>query len=367
MWRVEDDVQQMLRDSAVAWAEDAAGAERFRRFRASGQGFDPAQWTSMAELGWTGLLLPEAFGGSGLGLGPALTLAEIFGSHLVAAPFVASAVVAATLLAAGADEQRALDLAEGRAAPLAAIRDAATHGGVATTGVRHVDGKLHGTKPFVPGWHGGATLLVSALADGQAVVAVVEDSAEGMSVQSRKMADGSLAADVTFTAAPARVLLSGQVARDAIALARLREALAVCAMLEGLATRLFHMTSDYIKDRVQFDHPLASFQVLRHAMVDLHCQLELAGASWRLALRDLEANAPDAAKRVAAARARAASSAHAMAEAAIQYHGAFGYTEDADVGLYVNSILRVAALGGAARDHRKIALIQHRERAHAGV
>jgi len=369
MWRTEDDLQQMLRGSAAAWAADAAGPETFRQFRASGRGFDPAMWAEMAALGWTGILLPEDKGGSGLGIAPALTLAEIFGRNLVAAPFIPAAVVSGTILARAAGEgtELAQALAEGQAAPLPAFRESATGLGANAPATEYRDGRLFGRKLFVPGWHEGAELLVSAQSGGKQLVALVQPAAAGLTTEARAMADGTLTADLNFDGVPARPILTGPAAEEALSRAQAHEALALSAMLEGLAAQLFEMTVDYVKSRVQFDKPLASFQVLRHALVDLHTQIELAGASWRRAARALDEGLPSAAQRIAAARARAARAAHGMGQAAIQYHGAFGYTEEADVGLYVNAILRLAAQGGSRRTHGFAALARHKEAAHANA
>lgn len=363
MWRTEDDVQQMLRESAEAWAAAEAGADRFRRFRASGTGFDPATWAAMGALGWTGILLPEERGGSGLGLAPALTLADVLGRHLVMAPFVPSAVVAATLLAgaAGAGPSMAMALASGSQAPLAALREGANEAVPQTPATTFAAGRLNGAKAFVAGWHLDAPLLVSALGSEGLVIALVQPGAPGLSAKPRLMADGTRAADLVFADTEAEPILTGTAAQEALSLAICREALGLSAMLEGLAAQLFELTVDYVGQRIQFEKPLAAFQALRHHMVDLHAQIELAGATWRVAARRLDAEGFDAAAgRVAMAKARAGDAAHAMGKAAIQYHGAFGYTEEADIGLYANAILRLVAQGGNPMAQRRVALAHHK-------
>lgn len=374
MWRIEDDIQRMLRGSAEEFATSEHSPERFRKLRASEAGFDAAAWKAMGDLGWTGILLPEGVGGSGLGLAPALTLAGVFGRHLLIEPLIPAAVVSASVLGlAGAPGQAvAQALAEGRAVVCPAFHEAPGDLGYAQPDCRLQGdgaGALTGRKVFVPGWVRGAALLVTAMqGDGLAVVLVASD-APGVSVAECKMADGTLTADIRFDAVvPMAVLMTGTAAIAAVELALARGALALAAQMEGLAQRLHEVTAEYLRQRVQFGKPLASFQVLRHAMVDLHAQIELSAASWRHAAALLEDEGPEGAMgAVHAALARCGDTALALGKAAIQYHGAFGYTEDADIGLYSNAALRWASQFGSPAAHRSAALAWHRNgnRAHA--
>src|SRR5690606_33081212 len=123
---------------------------------------------------------------------------------------------------------------------------------------------------------------------------------------------------------------------------------------EGAALKLLAMTGDYLAQRSQFDKSLASFQSIRHGLVSQHLQIEFAGASWRAAAAALHVGmSVDTAIRISAAKARSADAALGMGKAAIHYHGAFGFTDEADIGLYVNAILRWASWLGNAEAHRQ--------------
>jgi len=116
-WRSDTDIQQMLRDSARSWLAESGGPGRVRAVRAMEAGFDPAIWSGMADMGWTGVLLPESAGGSELGLGPALTLAEELGRAASPDPFIASVFMAGTVLEASASDSASdllASLAQGR-------------------------------------------------------------------------------------------------------------------------------------------------------------------------------------------------------------------------------------------------------------
>ena len=114
-WRVDNKLQPLLRESAQGYLSDAGGPAHFRAVRDAGNGFDAAAWRPMGELGWTGILLSENVGGAQLELEPALTLAEELGRTIAPEPFIASAVIAGTLLAKSAvPRARLLDYSPGR-------------------------------------------------------------------------------------------------------------------------------------------------------------------------------------------------------------------------------------------------------------
>lgn len=364
-WRVDSDLQQMLRESAQGWLGDKGGPAHFRAVRESGSGFDADAWRDMAELGWSGMLLPEAAGGSQLGLEPALTLAEELGQAIAPEPFVASAVIAATVLAAS-DTPRAMELARalagGEGSVTLAWQERGGTIGLPAFETRLTGGRLSGRKVHVPAWHADSALLVAAMGDGGPVVMAVSPRPAGVAITATAMTDATFGAAIAFDGvdvAAKDILLEGDAAVAALELALARGTVALSAQLEGLAGALWRRTADYIRQRVQFDQPLADFQALRHRMVDLYAAIELAGASWRAAARALERGEAD---RVAlhAAKARCSDAALDMGRWAIQYHGAFGFTDEADVGLYVHAALRWASWLGNAPAHRRAALAAHR-------
>jgi alkylation response protein AidB-like acyl-CoA dehydrogenase len=363
-WRLDNDLQQMLRESAKGYLSEAGGTKHFRNVRASADGFDAQAWARMGELGWTGILLPEALGGSELGLEPALTLAEELGQSLSPEPFVASAIIAGTLLAkstALAATALAQGLAAGSGSVTLAWQERSGQVGRPEFETVFSGGRLSGRKLHVPGWHGGTAVLVAASGDQGPVVLAVDPLAAGVTITTRRMTDGTLEAEIGFdgvAVAADAVLLQGAPAAAAVDLALARGTAALCAGLEGLSAKLWRLTADYMKQRVQFEQPLADYQALRHRMVDLYSAIELAAASWRKASSALEAGDTDGLA-VHAAKARCSDTALTMSRWAIQYHGAFGYTDEADVGLYVHTALRWSSWLGNAVAHRRKALAAH--------
>jgi alkylation response protein AidB-like acyl-CoA dehydrogenase len=365
-WRSDNDLQQLLRESAQGFLSEAGGARHFRAVRASESGFDPQAWARMADLGWTGILLPEAVGGSQLGLEPALTIAEELGRSVSPEPFVASAIIAGTILAK-CTATRAADisgaLAAGSRSATLAWQEGNGQIGRPAFKTRFLDGTLSGQKTHVPGWQKDAALLVAAGSVAGPVVLLIDQAAPGVTVLPRRMTDGTLEADITFTGVTVgadEMMLTGVEAAAALDLALARGTTALAAQLEGLAAKLWQITTSFMQQRVQFDQPLVNYQALRHRMVDLYAAIELAGASWRKAASVLEAGQPGGLP-VHAAKARCSDVALTMSRWAIQYHGAFGYTEEADVGLYVHAALRWSSWLGNAVAHRRLALTAHQQ------
>lgn len=366
-WRSDNEVQQMLRESAKGYFADQGGPAHQRAVLASDSGFDPGAWKAMAELGWTGILLPESVGGSELGLEPALTLAEEFGAALAPEPYAASAIMAGTVLA------RASASSAGTA-----VLEALVNGDSAVTlawqeqrgtpvpgpfSTRLRGGTLEGTKIFVPGWIGCGQTIIAAQEDGAGTVLILlKSDTPGLEASVQRMTDGTDTATLALnqiTVGDDAILLRGTEADAALDLALARGTLTLCAQLEGLASGLWGMTADYLKQRVQFEQPLADFQAVRHRMVELHADIELAAASWRKALMALEARGPSD-PGIAAAKARCSDAALQMARWGVQFHGAFGYTTEADVGLYLNTALRWASWLGNGAAQRQRAYARHR-------
>ena len=365
-WRVDDDIQQFLRDSARSWLKEAGGADRARHIRSVEHGFDPASWESMGALGWTGILLPEDVGGTGLGLGPALALAEELGRAAAPEPFVASAIIAATVLAASSSTTAAAvaeRLASGKCSVTLAWQEQRGDLGMPDLATRLVDSHLNGTKVHVHGWHPETVLLVAAQGQDGPVVVMVDPAAPGVLATAKRLADSSVCADLVFdnvAVAADAVLLAGSEARDALAMAVARGTVVLSAQLEGLAGGLWQMTAAYLRQRSQFGSNLSDFQALRHRMVDLYAEIELAAASWRAAAAALEAGELSG-KAIHAAKARCSQTAQDMGRWAIQYHGAFGYMEEADVGLFVHAGLCWSSWLGNPAAHRRAALLAHRD------
>jgi alkylation response protein AidB-like acyl-CoA dehydrogenase len=344
----QDDFRQAVRTTLAA----EAPSTYVRAMIEDPVGVTPALWETMAELGWLGVLVPEAAGGLGLGLLDLVVLQEELGALPIPGPFLSSAVLA-TLAAVrlGADDLLA-DLAAGRrrgtvaleepghGAPLAAIEARATP---ATDGT---DGEvvLAGTKPLV---------LDGATADWALVVAV-DETGLGTFLLDAPAAETVPALDVTRKVA--RLSLDGRRARrvgppgDHTALwARVLDDLSValCAELVGTSQRALDLAVEYAKVRVQFDRPIATFQVIKHKAADMLHRLELARVGTHYAAWTSDVDDPERQKAAAMCKGFVAEAADFVTAECIQVHGGIGFTWDIDAHLLYRRAKQDDVLFGA--------------------
>lgn len=329
---------RMIRDSAAGVAPRTGDLRRIRALRFTEPGFDRDVWRQMCEMGWTGLLVAEDLGGSGLGVQELCALTEELGASLVPEPLIPAAFAAMLLpedhlgpVLSG--ERIVLPAWQEKPHSIALVGDCALSGG-----------KLHGRKMFVAMASGADAFLVT-VAGG---MALVERDAPGVHVVSTPTQDGGNFATVTFDGAPAAFIAGN--ANEALEVA----ALATSAYLLGAMDRVFGITLDYLKTREQFGKKIGSFQALQHRSADLQIQLALTRAVVEAAARTMD-TAKDPRVRQAAvsrAKARASEAASVMTRGCIQLHGGIGYTDAADPGLFLRKMMVLAPMYGSAALHR---------------
>jgi alkylation response protein AidB-like acyl-CoA dehydrogenase len=206
------------------------------------------------------------------------------------------------------------------------------------------DGRLTGRKVFVPMAAGADAFLVTVPGG----LALVARDAAGLELAVDQTQDGGHFGTLTLTGAPAE-----PIAGDA-AEALDEAALATAAYLLGVMDRAFAMTLDYLKTRQQFGKLIGSFQALQHRAVDLQIQVALTRASVEAAAVTLDGGAGPALREAVVSRAKARASEAAMfvTKQCIQLHGGIGYTDAADVGLFLRKAMVLASLYGPAALHR---------------
>lgn len=241
--------QRLLKDAARDFFQDQAPVSRLRKLRDEKKnGRDPDLWREMAAMGWAGIIVPEAFGGSGLGyVGMGLVL-EQAGRTLTASPLHSSALTCASaLLLAGTQAQKERwlpKIATGEAIGALAVDEGAHHAPDKST-LKVSGGKISGAKSYVAEGH-IADLFIVVGGDG---LYLVRSDAKGMRRRELLTVDSRGAADLTFDDADAERMEGGAVAIDAV-LDRARIGLA--AEMLGQAQEAFEITSEYLKTRKQF-------------------------------------------------------------------------------------------------------------------
>jgi alkylation response protein AidB-like acyl-CoA dehydrogenase len=333
-----DESLRMIRDSAAAVVPAEGDLSRVRRLRFTLPGFDPEVWAEMGLLGWIGLRLPEEAGGIGLGMSEACALYEEMGRALVPEPLVAGALSARLLAAAGETEWLPALLA-GEALVLTAWQEAPD--------TLAVPGNPAAPRRFLPMAAGAKAFLLPIRQEGRLALHLLESPAK---IETLRTQDGGYYG--TLRPAPGRVLPGD--ATDILAQALDEAALGTAAYLLGLMERAFAMTLDYLRARHQFGRPLGSFQALQHRAADLKIQLSLTRASVEDAAARLDDGAGAALRPsvVSRAKARAAEAALRVTREAVQLHGAIGYTDEYDIGLYLRKAMVLANQFGSAAYHR---------------
>ncbi len=335
----------MVRDSVAAVAPPGGDLGRVRALRFTRPGFDRATWRTMCEMGWPGLRVPEAAGGAGLGMAELCAVMEALGAGLVPEPLGGAALAARLLAGAGMGEALGPLLA-GERLVLPAWQEAAGALGCGDGATLH-DGRVSGTRVFIP-MAAGADAFLLVLPD---AVALVPADAPGVTLDLAATQDGGQYGTLTL----AEVAVQ-PVALDAARIAdALDEAtLAVAASLLGVMERAFAMTLDYLRTRRQFGRAIGSFQALQHRAADLQLLVALTRASVGSAAALIDAGAAVAMRRAAVSRAkvRASEAAMQVTREAIQLHGGIGYTDEADVGLFLRRAMVLAGQHGSAAAHR---------------
>ncbi|MCW3473081.1 acyl-CoA dehydrogenase family protein [Limobrevibacterium gyesilva] len=329
---------RLLRDSAAAVVAPG-DMKRIRVLRFREPGFDRATWQAMCDMGWAGLRVPEAAGGSGLGMQEYCALAEELGAGLVPEPLIPCAM-SARLLAGDA----LAGLLSGERVIIPAWQECANtldaQGDTTVAG-----GRASGRKMFVPMAAGADAFLVS----GRDGLALVDRAAPGLRLTIERTQDGGNFGTLSLADAHCT-----PVAGD-MAAAIEEAALATAAYLLGVMDRAFAITLDYLRTRQQFGRPIGSFQSLQHRAADLKIQVALTRASVDSAAATLDSAAAPALRQAAVSRAkaRAADASMLVTRQAIQLHGGIGYTDEYDVGLFLRKAMVLANLYGSAALHRR--------------
>ena len=332
------DDQESLRDAVRRWVDKGFSFER-RHGIAKAGGRTREVYAELAELGLTGLAVPEAHGGMGFGAIEAMVVCEELGRGLVNAPYAQGALVAPVLLSAAPAEVQAQWLP--KIADASALVVLAHQERAARYRLNHVTTKatkagsgwtLSGAKSVVPAGDEADAFVVPARtagADGDAqgiALFIVAKGAAGLTVRGYPTQDGARAAELTLKDTPATLI-----ATDALPV--LEHAVdagiaAVCAEGVGVMDRLVAITAEYMNTRKQFGVAIASFQALRHRIADVKMQLELGRSmSYYASLKMAE---PAAARRRALAQAKyqLSNSMRFVGQQCIQLHGGIGVTDE---------------------------------------
>jgi alkylation response protein AidB-like acyl-CoA dehydrogenase len=296
----------------------------------------PAFWKDVTELGWSGLHIPEALGGSGYGVEELAVVVEQLGRAVAPGPFVPTAIASAALVAIADDATNK--------AWLPGFADGSKFGAVALDGdVTLSDGKASGAAGNVLGG-GLAHVLLVKVGDDVAVVEV----GDGVTVTVPPNLDPTRrTARVTLDGAPATVLAGG--ARLLVDLSRV----ILSAEAAGMARECTEMAAGYAKERMQFGRVIGTYQAVKHHCANMIVATELATSAVWDAARAAATGGDQLTYAAAVAATLAAPAADLCANLNTQVHGGIAITWEHDAHLFMRratTLLGFLDADGAAAD-----------------
>ena len=361
------DDQRMLQDTVAPFmAEEGAIKKELRHWRDTGctDGYGTNLWKQFAELGLTGILIPEAQGGAGLGAVEAGLVLEEIGRNLTPSPFLTTAVVAVRAMEGSAQAERWFPgILAGETVAALAVDEGRHHdpAGIAMEAKRQGNGfLLNGAKQFVVHGNSADVILVAARSGGSAgeteglTLFAVEKGANGLDIDAATLADSSKAARLRFdnVAVDADAVV-GEVDGGWAPLSRALNAgrAGAASELVGVAAGASEMTFEYLKQRKQFGKLIGEYQALQHRAAHLYGEIEIARAVALKAAQLLDAGNPRAELMTSVAKAKAAKSAALAVQEGVQMHGGIGMTDEHDIGLYMKREVVLSELFGGPRYH----------------
>jgi alkylation response protein AidB-like acyl-CoA dehydrogenase len=359
--------QQLLKNSARAFLDEHMKPATVRLLWDDPRGESEALWKEMAQLGWLGLSLPEAYGGSGLGMVETAVLLDELGRAACPGPYWPTVLSAWAIERAGTDAQKKRWLsavATGDARATIAFLDAELdwRPEAARTRAEKAAGgwRLTGTKQFVPWAHVADVLLIPATAPEGLTLFMVDPAAAGLGLDPAPVMDlATRLVRVTLEGTPvAADALLGAPGQAGSLLTELlnRGAVGAAAEMLGAARRCLDMAVEYAKVREQFGQPIGSFQAIRHKCADMLLEVENSHAAVYYAAWARDAKTEDAELAASVAKAYVGDASRKVCGEAIQVHGGIGFTWEYDLHLYFKRAKALEAMYGDGDYHREAIL-----------
>jgi alkylation response protein AidB-like acyl-CoA dehydrogenase len=343
--------QEMLKNFARDFLEKECPEQHVREMEEDEQGYSAELWKKMAEQGWQGLIIPEQYGGTGMGFIDLIVLMEEFGRALVPGPFIPTVVGGATaLLEGGSEEQKKQHLpkiASGEQVwtlaftePSARFDAEGVELGAKAEGDEYV---LNGTKLFVRDAHVADYMTVVARTDRGAnpedgiTLFIVDAKSPGISTQVLKTIASDKQCEVKFeNVRVPKANALGEAGKGWELFQRIaRKATVIeCAYLVGLAQKDFEISVQYAKDRIQFGRPIGSFQAIQHKAADMVTDVDGARFIMYKAAWSVAEDMPDADMDVHMAKAWCSEATRRVVAHGQQIHGGIGFTKEYVVQLY---------------------------------
>ena len=344
---VINEEQQMLKTSAKELLKERGTVAHLRKLRdeQSPIGYDPDLWALIAEMGWTALTIPEAYGGFDYGYTGLGQVMEEMGRNLTASPLFSTVWLSATAINKSqnsAHKQALLPaIASGDMVIAFAFEEGRHHQPlqIATSAKKQGDGYiLHGTKTMVLDGHIAEKFIVTAMVNDEIAFFVVDAQKAGVTANRTIMMDSRNAATIHFEnvslTMDARLDIPGKGAElleQTLDIARI----GLAAEMLGGCLEAFERTVAYLKEREQFGVPIGSFQALQHRAALMFCEIELCKSIVIKALKGIDSDASDLTKLASLAKAKLGETYQLVSNEGIQMFGGIGMTDDEEIGFFL--------------------------------
>ena len=356
--------QRLVKESAEKLVERCGGPSAHRELRQSNPGFDRERVKTIAEVGWLSLMVPEKANGLGMGMTELALALEQAGRGLLTEPVAALAACARALgvgrAATGAGTEQELNkLISGENLLIPVLQDP-----TATKENRelilaehyHYGYQLTGVRTCIPFAEEADAFLVDANTSDGIILIVVPRDTFGITVKGSQMVDGTAHGTIEFsevTLMADDLLIAGVKQGENLAAETYdRILLGVSAEMLGVMEEALELAVSYMRTREQFGRPIGSFQALQHRAVNDHIQVELVRSLLYQVCGAIDAG-HGSRTMVAAVKARASEAVLSVTKSVIQMHGAIGFTDEYDAGLYLRRGMALASLYGNAAEHRE--------------
>jgi len=362
--------QQFLKDTAQSFSRDKTPTNHFRKLRDdnSSKCWDDSIWQEMVQLGWSGILVPEDFGGSDFGVAGISVIMQELGKTLTPSPLLATAVLGvSTIKLLGSGEQKNMYLSKivsGEITAALAIDEGSHHSPFNIEASAKLEGDnwvLNGQKVFVIDGASADIILIVARTSGKAgesnglSVFVADKNSAGLEISRIATADCRNYANITMNNLSlnqntllGEIDVAGEVVEKVLDLGRI----AIASEMLGNTEEAFEITVNYLKERKQFGVAIGSFQALQHRAAKMFCEIELTKSAVMAAMHAADENSNELERLSSLAKFQAGETLHLVSNEAIQMHGGIGVTDEYDIGFYLKRARVAEQIFGTSEYHQ---------------
>jgi acyl-CoA dehydrogenase len=361
--------QQFLKDTAKDFAQEKTPVNHFRSLRDTNDSllWDKDVWKEMVDLGWSGILIPEEFGGSDFGVAGISVVLQECAKTLTPSPLFATGVLGAYAITQfGTKEQKEEYLPKivsGEITTAIAVDESSHHSPLQTEMSAELKGKkyiLNGKKKFVVDGASADIFIVLARTSGNSgdetglTLFIVDSKNKDLETIKLDMADYRNYANIVFNDVEASLEnILGDAESGGETIERILDIgrIAISAEMLGNAEAAFETTIDYLKQRKQFGVLIGTFQALQHRAAEMFCELELTKSSVMAAVHGADENSNELQRLASLAKTIAGETLHLVSNEAIQMHGGIGVTDEYDIGFFLKRARVAEQIFGSAKFH----------------